>query len=175
MGRINPSEQNQKHDIKARMRQAQYELVSKSALRAVPLNIVNALLLTAIIHPYVNTVSLWIWAGLLCVGPFLRFGAMLRARRADRAPNDAEMYLYIALSAVVGLAWGATPHLLSSNTPTLVSQTPLRLPTSLRHLIEMYGSGSTLLHLAYSMRLVAGSHRPQHTQVLLQFFAFFPH
>lgn len=122
MGRINPSEQNQKHDIKARMRQAQYELVSKSALRAVPLNIVNALLLTAIIHPYVGTVSLWIWAGLLCVGPFLRFGAMLRARRADRAPNDAEMYLYIALSAVVGLAWGATPHLLSSNTPTLVSQ-----------------------------------------------------
>ncbi|WP_306016940.1 HAMP domain-containing sensor histidine kinase [Oceanicaulis sp. MMSF_3324] len=104
------------------MRQAQYELVSKSALRAVPLNIVNALLLTAILHPYVNTLSLWIWAGLLCVGPFVRFSAMLRARRADRAPTETEMYLYIALSAVVGLAWGATPHLLSSNTPTLVSQ-----------------------------------------------------
>ncbi len=122
MGRINPSEQNQKHDITQRMRQAQYELVSKSALRAVPLNIVNALLLTAILHPYVNTLSLWIWAGLLCVGPFVRFSAMLRARRADRAPTETEMYLYIALSAVVGLAWGATPHLLSSNTPTLVSQ-----------------------------------------------------
>ena len=122
MGRINPSEQNQKHDITQRMRQAQYELVSKSALRAVPLNIVNALLLTAILHPYVNTLSLWIWAGLLCVGPFVRFSAMLRARRADRAPTETEMYLYIGLSAVVGLAWGATPHLLSSNTPTLVSQ-----------------------------------------------------
>ena len=122
MGRINPSEQNQKHSIKQRMRQAQYELVSKSALRAVPLNIVNALLLTAIIHPYVNTVALSVWATLLCVGPFVRFATMLRARRANRSPNDMEMYLYIALSAVVGLAWGATPHLLSSSTPTLVAQ-----------------------------------------------------
>ena len=122
MGRINPSEQNQKPDIRQRMRQAQYELVSKSALRAVPLNIVNALLLTAILHPYVSTISLWIWVSVLCVGPFLRFSAMLRARRANRAPSEAEMYLYIALSAVVGLAWGATPHLLSSTTPTLVAQ-----------------------------------------------------
>ena len=122
MGRINPSEENQKHDIGRRLRQAQYELVAKSALRAVPLNIFNAALLAVIIHPYVSTLTLGIWLTALCLAALLRFSAMLYARRADRAPSGREMYLYIVLSAVVGVAWGATPHLLSSSTPTLVAQ-----------------------------------------------------
>ncbi|WP_022700218.1 ATP-binding response regulator [Oceanicaulis alexandrii] len=123
MGQFNPADDIQTHDIAQRARQAQYELVSKGALRAVPLNIVNALLLTAIIHPYVAPVVFWPWLAVLCIGPILRFSAMLRARKADRAPNDAEMYLYIALSGVVGVAWGMTPLILSNAAPSLVAQT----------------------------------------------------
>ena len=122
MGRINPSELNQNPDIKRRTREAQYDLVSKGALRAVPLNVVNALLLGVVIQPFVSTLALAGWLAVLCVAPLLRFLAMWRARRAGRAPNESEMYVYIALSALVGLAWGATPHLLSSSTPTLVAQ-----------------------------------------------------
>ncbi|WP_421859906.1 sensor histidine kinase [Oceanicaulis sp.] len=122
MGQFNPADDIQIHDIAHRARHAQYELVSKGALRAVPLNIVNALLLTAIIYPYVAPVALWTWLAVLSVGPLLRFSAMLRARKAERAPNDTEMYLYIALSAVVGVAWGATPLILSNAAPALVTQ-----------------------------------------------------
>jgi signal transduction histidine kinase len=122
MGQFNPADDIQTHDIAHRARQAQYELVSKGALRAVPLNIVNALLLTAIIHPYVAPVAFWTWLAVLCVGPVLRFSAMLRARKADRPPSDTEMYLYIALSALVGVAWGATPLILSNAAPALVAQ-----------------------------------------------------
>lgn len=122
MGQFNPADDIQTHDTAHRARQAQYELVSKGALRAVPLNIVNALLLTAIIHPYVPPVLFWPWLAVLCIGPVMRFSAMLRARKADRPPNDTEMYLYIALSALVGVAWGATPLILSNAAPALVAQ-----------------------------------------------------
>jgi len=122
MGSHNPQEESQTAALAIKARQAQYGLVARSALRAVPLNVVNALILTVLIYPYTNFAEHAAWLAVLIIAPVLRFSTMWRARRHDRVPTEPEMMAYVVLSGIVGVAWGATPFLIGPNTPSLIGQ-----------------------------------------------------
>lgn len=122
MGFEEPRDMSQDKRIAREVGRSQRVLVARSALRAVPLNIVNAVLLGILIFDYANPVALAVWLTVLVIAPTLRFSAMLRARRADRAPTRLEMTAYVLLSGVVGLAWGMTPFIAGPQIPALTAQ-----------------------------------------------------
>ncbi|XBQ15071.1 MAG: hybrid sensor histidine kinase/response regulator [Oceanicaulis sp.] len=95
-------------------------LVARSAVRAVPMNIVNALLLSVLFLGHVDPVAHGAWFSVLTIAALLRLASMWRATRADRVPTDGEMLRYTLMSGVVGLCWGATPFLLTDSTPAIV-------------------------------------------------------
>lgn len=96
-------------------------LVARSAVRAVPMNIVNAVFLSVLFIGHVNPVAHGVWFAVLCTAALLRLAVMWRAKRADRVPGDREINGYILLSGLVGVCWGATPFLLGDNPPTIAS------------------------------------------------------
>lgn len=109
-------------EVARRVREDQYQLVARSALRAVPLNIVNAILLAFLIHNYTGTVELSLWLGTLIVLPCIRLAIMWGPRRDSRTPSRNEMLAYVLASGVVGAAWGMTPFMVSNSAPGMVDQ-----------------------------------------------------
>ena len=122
MGFEEPRNMSQDKVIAREVARSQRVLIARSALRAVPLNIVNAVLLGILIFDYANPVALATWMAALVIAPTLRFAAMLRARRSDRAPTRPEMTAYVLLSGVVGVAWGMTPFIAGPQLPPLIAQ-----------------------------------------------------
>ncbi|MFP4517928.1 MAG: ATP-binding protein [Oceanicaulis sp.] len=114
-------EKNEAVAVEAETRRTKRLLVARSSLRAVPLNIVNAALLSVLFFGHVDPVAHGAWFAVLCLAALLRLGAMWRARRADRVPTDGEMSGYVLLSGVVGVCWGVTPFLLGPDTPSIAS------------------------------------------------------
>jgi len=109
-------------EVARRVREDQYKLVARSALRAVPLNIVNAVLLAFLIHSYTDTLHLSLWLGMLIVLPAVRVAIMWAPRREDRTPNDHEMLAYVIASGIVGSTWGLTSFMVSNSAPGMVDQ-----------------------------------------------------
>lgn len=97
-------------------------LVARSSVRAVPFNIINAVLLSVLFFGHVDPVAHASWFALICVAALLRLATMWRAMRADRVPTSAELHAYVFLSACVGIGWGLTPFLLTPAAPPIVSQ-----------------------------------------------------
>jgi len=96
-------------------------LVARSALRAAPLNIVNAVLLSILFVGHVDPLMHGIWFAVLCGAAVLRLAAMWRAHKDDRVPTDGEINRYILLSGIVGVCWGATPFLLTPDASAIAS------------------------------------------------------
>lgn len=96
-------------------------LVARSALRAVPLNIINAAFLSALFFGHVDPVMHAAWFAVLCAAALLRLASMWRAQKEDRVPTDREINLYVGLSGVVGACWGAAPFLLGPDAPAIAS------------------------------------------------------
>ncbi|MGJ3233126.1 MAG: histidine kinase dimerization/phospho-acceptor domain-containing protein [Oceanicaulis sp.] len=114
-------ETDERGAVAAETRRTKRRLVARSALRAVPLNLVNAALLSVLFFGHVDAVAHGAWFAVLCLAALLRLAVMWRAHRADRVPSDGEMLRYIILSGVVGVCWGATPFLLGPGAPAIVS------------------------------------------------------
>ena len=107
--------------VERETRATKRQLVARSALRAVPLNIVNALLLSVLFIGHVDPLFHAGWFSLICVATLLRLGAMWRAHRQDRAPSDGELNAYVVLSALVGVGWGVTPFVIGPDAPAMVN------------------------------------------------------
>ena len=107
--------------VERETRATKRQLVARSALRAVPLNIVNALLLSVLFIGHVDPVMHAGWVTVICAATLLRLGAMWRANREDRAPSDGELNAYVVLSGLVGLGWGATPFVIGPDAPAMVN------------------------------------------------------
>lgn len=107
--------------VECETRTAKRKLVARSALRAVPLNIVNALLLTVLFVGHVDPVLHAGWFAVIFAAAMLRLAAMWRAHREDRAPSDREINAYVVLSAFLGVGWGLTPFLVGAGAPTMVN------------------------------------------------------
>ena len=95
-------------------------LVARSALRAVPLNIINVGFLSLLFLGHVEPVLHASWAALIAAAALLRLGVMWRAMRADRAPSDTELNAYVFMSALVGVGWGLTPFIVGPDAPLMV-------------------------------------------------------
>lgn len=107
--------------VEQEARATKRKLVARSALRAVPLNIVNALLLSVLFIGHVDPMIHAGWFALICGGALLRFASMWRAQHQDRAPTDGELHLYVLLSALVGVGWGLTPFVTGPDAPSMVN------------------------------------------------------
>ncbi|MEQ8434727.1 MAG: ATP-binding protein [Oceanicaulis sp.] len=132
-------------------RRAKRLLVARSAVRAVPLNIINAALLSVLFFGHVDPLAHGVWFTVLCVAALLRLGAMWRAHRADRVPSDGEMMRYVVLSGVVGLCWGATPFLLGPGTPVIISQAVAMVIAGMAAGAAMTSAAEHRVVLAYTL------------------------
>ena len=97
-------------------------LVARSAIRAVPFNIINAVLLSVLFIGVVDPVAHAGWFTLVCGAALLRLATMWRANRADRVPTTRELTAYTLLSGCVGTGWGLTPFLLPADAPSILLQ-----------------------------------------------------
>lgn len=97
-------------------------LVARSAVRAVPMNVIIAALLSIFMLGHADPVAHAAWFVTVTIATVLRLGSMWRARRADRAPTDREITAYIGLSAALGACWGAVFFLIGPLAPPIVSQ-----------------------------------------------------
>ncbi len=116
------SETKTEETVELETREAKRQLVARSAVRAVPFNIINAVLLSILFIGIVDPVAHIGWFVLICGGAFLRLGSMWRARRADRVPTTQELTAYMIMSACVGTGWGLTPFLLPADAPGIITQ-----------------------------------------------------
>lgn len=122
MGFANARATARAEEIARQTKTARRVLVARSALRAVPMNIINAALLSIFMLGHVEPMAHAAWFVLVTGAALLRLGTMARARRADRAPTDREITAYIAFSALIGTCWGAVPLLVGPMAPPIVSQ-----------------------------------------------------
>ena len=97
-------------------------LVARSAIRAVPFNIINAVLLSVLFIGVVDPIAHASWFTLVCGAALLRLATMWRANRADRVPSTRELTAYMLLSGCVGTGWGLTPFLLPADAPSVLLQ-----------------------------------------------------
>lgn len=109
-------------EIARQTKTARRVLVARSALRAVPMNIIIAVLLSIFMLGNTDPLAHAAWFVLVTGATLLRLGSMWRARRADRAPTDREITAYIGLSAILGGCWGAVFFLVGPAAPAIVSQ-----------------------------------------------------
>jgi len=107
--------------VERETRATKRQLVARSALRAVPLNIVNAILLSILFIGHVDPALHAGWFMLICGATLLRLGAMWRAKREERAPSDMELNLYVVMSGIVGTGWGVTPFITGPDAPAMVN------------------------------------------------------
>lgn len=103
-------------------KRARRELVAKSALRAVPMNIINAVLLSIFMLGNAEPIAHAAWFAGVSGAALFRLGTMWRARRNERAPSDNEITAYIVFSAVLGALWGSVPMLVGADAPAIVQQ-----------------------------------------------------
>jgi signal transduction histidine kinase len=97
-------------------------LVASSALRAVPMNIINAVLLSVFLFGHVDLTLHAIWFVTLSALTLGRLACMWSARQADRLPSDRAMTAYLLFSFGVGVAWGVVPLMVTSDAPVVVHQ-----------------------------------------------------
>lgn len=122
MGFENTREMAREAEIEKRTEEKRRELVTRSAIRAVPMNIINAIVLSIFMLGYVAPLVHGSWLIAMGAGAVIRLGAIGRARRQKRLPTESEMKLYIAFSAFVGTLWGIVPFLLSADAPAATTQ-----------------------------------------------------
>lgn len=116
------SEANAVDTVARETRDTKRLLVARSAIRAVPFNIINAVLLGVLFIGVVDPVAHAGWFTLVCGAALLRLAVMWRANREDRVPSTRELTGYMVLSGCVGTAWGLTPFLLPADAPPVLLQ-----------------------------------------------------
>ncbi len=104
-------------EIARRTREARRQLIAKSALTAVPFNIINGAVLAAFFYSHVSTPLLAGWFALMCLSAGARLAVINPARRSGTPPSPKVMRLYAALSSGVGACWGVAPLLLPAGAP----------------------------------------------------------
>ncbi|MEO1040128.1 MAG: hybrid sensor histidine kinase/response regulator [Pseudomonadota bacterium] len=102
-------------EISRRTADARRSLVAKSALTAVPFNIVNAAVLGGFMLASVDAVVLGAWFAAMCVLSVVRLLTLAPSRRSGEPPSARLITIYAVLSAAVGGLWGAAPFLLPVN------------------------------------------------------------
>jgi signal transduction histidine kinase len=107
--------------VEQETRATKRQLVARRAVRAVPLNIVNALFLSLLFIGHADPLLHGGWFALIVISALLRLGAMWRANQQKRAPTEGELNIYVGMSAVVGIGWGLTPFLLGPHAPGMVN------------------------------------------------------
>ncbi len=107
--------------IERQTRETKRQLVARSALRAAPLNIVNAILLSVLFIGHVDPVWHGSWFALITGATLLRLATMWRAHRQDRAPSGTELNAYVVMSAAVGVGWGVTPFVIGPDAPAMTN------------------------------------------------------
>lgn len=107
--------------VEQRTRETKRQLVARSALRAVPLNIVNAILLSILFIGHVEPAVHAGWFALITGATLIRLATMFRAQQQQRAPSETELNAYVVLSAVVGTAWGITPFVIGPDAPAMTN------------------------------------------------------
>ena len=99
-------------EIARRTGEARRSLIAKSALTAVPINIINAAVLGGFLFPSVDTVLLSAWFAAMCMLSVARLIALSPARRTGEPPSALTINIYAMLSMGVGALWGASLFLL---------------------------------------------------------------
>ena len=126
-------------------------LVARSALRAVPMNIVNAIVLSALLLGHSDPVAHAVWFGVLCCAALLRLAVMWRAHRDDRVPTNGEMNGYIALSGLVGVCWGLTPFVMGPAAPAVTGQVVAMVIAGMAAGAAMTSAAEHRVVLAYTL------------------------
>lgn len=122
MGYDTAREQAREADISKRASEMRRELVTRSAFRAVPMNIINATILSIFMIGIVSPIIHGSWLAAMAIGSLVRLGTITRARRQKRLPSDNEMTLYIMASAFVGSLWGIAAFLIGPDAPGMTIQ-----------------------------------------------------
>ncbi len=95
-----------------RVREAARILITKSSLQAVPMNVIGALGLGAMLYGSVPTVLLGCWVAAMTVISLLRLFSLNRARKSNTIPTPGEMTGYTVCTAFVGALWGGAGFML---------------------------------------------------------------
>lgn len=96
-----------------RVRETARLLITKSSLQSVPMNVIGALGLAAILWGSVPPVWLGIWVTVMTVISVLRLASLTRARKSNTLPTPGEMTGYMICTAIVGALWGGAGFMLS--------------------------------------------------------------
>ncbi|MCC5981163.1 MAG: hypothetical protein JJU26_05530 [Oceanicaulis sp.] len=97
------------------VREAARVLITKSSLQAVPMNVIGALGLAAILWNSVPPVLLGCWVAAMTVISVLRLTSLGRARKSNTVPTPGEMNSYMACTVIVGALWGGAGFMLSAD------------------------------------------------------------
>ena len=106
------------HDdvVEFEVRKARLGLLAKSVVRTVPANVINCLLLSALIVGHSNMQLHAAWAALIVLSSFARLAVMWPVHKSeDKNPSDRAFFIYLGLTGLTGAAWGATPFLLAAD------------------------------------------------------------
>lgn len=95
-----------------RVRETARLLITKSSLQAVPMNVIGALGLGAMLWGSVPPVWLACWVLAMTVASVFRLLSLNRARRSNTVPTPGEMNGYMVCTALVGALWGASGFML---------------------------------------------------------------
>lgn len=100
-----------------RVREAARILVTKSAKQAVPMNIIGAAGVGAVLYGTVSLPLLASWVAAMAVISVLRLLSINRARKAGVEPSPGEMAGYMVCTVLVGALWGSMGFMLPESAP----------------------------------------------------------
>lgn len=100
-----------------RVREAARLLITNSSKQAVPMNIIGAAGVGAMLYGTVAMPLLVAWVGAMVVASVLRLLSINRARKSGEVPTPAQMTGYMVCTGFVGALWGSAGFLLPSDAP----------------------------------------------------------
>ena len=95
-----------------RVREAARLLITSSAKQAVPMNVIGAVGVGAMLYTSVPLPVLGAWIGAMVVASVLRLLSINRARKSGAVPTPGQMTSYMICTGFVGALWGASGFLL---------------------------------------------------------------
>ncbi|KPP80655.1 MAG: sensory box histidine kinase/response regulator [Oceanicaulis sp. HLUCCA04] len=95
-----------------RVREAARLLITSSAKQAVPMNIIGAAGVGAMLYGTVPLLVLSAWVGAMVIASVLRLLSINKARKSGEVPTPGQMTGYMICTGFVGALWGAAGFLL---------------------------------------------------------------
>ncbi|MFC4724720.1 ATP-binding protein [Glycocaulis abyssi] len=100
-----------------RVREAARLLITSSAKQAVPMNIIGAAGVGAMLYGSAPLPLLAAWVAAMVVASVLRLLSLNRARKSGTVPTPGQMTSYMICTGFVGMLWGGAGFLLPSDAP----------------------------------------------------------